>query len=78
MPARSAEPPDKKTPRLRAKAGLTIADYGLVEATFNRPHASVFGDDAYSTIHRKAAAPLQLMATNRALVAAKLLNWFQY
>lgn len=52
---------------LTARAGFTIADYGLVESALARPQASVFGEDAYPTIHRKAAALLQSMATNRAL-----------
>ena len=52
---------------LTARAGFTIADYGLVESALARPQASVFGEDAYPTIHQKAAALLQSMATNRAL-----------
>lgn len=52
---------------LTARAGFTIADYGLVESALARPLASVFGEDAYPTIHRKAAALLQSMATNHAL-----------
>lgn len=49
------------------RAGFTIADYGLVQSALARPRASVFGDDAYPTIHQKAAALLQSMATNHAL-----------
>ncbi len=52
---------------LTARAGFTIADYGLVESALARPQASVFGEDAYPTIHQKAAALLQSMATNHAL-----------
>ena len=52
---------------LTARAGFTIADYGLVESALARPQASVFGEDAYPTIHEKAAALLQSMATNHAL-----------
>ena len=52
---------------LTARAGFTIADYGLVESALARPPASVFGEDAYPTIHQKAAALLQSMATNQAL-----------
>lgn len=52
---------------LTARAGFTIADYGLVESALARPQASVFGEDAYPTIHQKAAALLQSMATNQAL-----------
>jgi len=52
---------------LTARAGFTIADYGLVESGLARPQASVFGEDAYPTIHQKAAALLQSVATNHAL-----------
>ena len=52
---------------LTARAGFTIADYGLVESALARPQASVFGEDAYPTIHQKAAAMLQSTATNHAL-----------
>lgn len=52
---------------LTARAGFTIADYGLVESALARPQASVFGEEAYPTIHQKASALLQSMATNHAL-----------
>ncbi len=52
---------------LTARAGFTIADYGLVESALARPQASVFGEEAYPTFHQKAAALLQSMATNHAL-----------
>ena len=52
---------------LTARAGFTIADYGLVESSLARPQASVYGEDAYPTIHQKAAALLQSLATNHAL-----------
>lgn len=52
---------------LTNRAGLTVTDYGLVESVLARPQASVFGEDAYPTIHQKAAALLQSLATNHAL-----------
>ena len=52
---------------LTARAGFTIADYGLVESALARPQATVFGEDAYPSIHDKAAALLASMATNQAL-----------
>jgi death-on-curing protein len=39
----------------------------LVESELVRPPASVFGEDAYPTIHQKTAALLQSIATNHAL-----------
>jgi len=45
-----------------------VGDYGLLESALARPQATVFGDDAYPPIHEKAAALLQSLATNHALV----------
>ena len=45
-----------------------VGDYGLLESATARPQATVFGEDAYPTIHEKAAALLQSLATNRALI----------
>lgn len=45
-----------------------VSDYGLLESALARPQATVFGDDAYPGIHEKAAALLQSLATNHALV----------
>ena len=45
-----------------------IGDYGLLETAVARPQATVFGEDAYPTIHEKAAALLQSLATNHALI----------
>ncbi|MGD9621878.1 MAG: type II toxin-antitoxin system death-on-curing family toxin [Mycolicibacterium sp.] len=52
---------------LAARAGFTITDYGLVESAILRPKATVFGEDAYPSIHEKAAALMASMATNHAL-----------
>ena len=52
---------------LTTRAGFTISDYGLIESALARPQASVCGADAYPTIHQKAAALLQSLATNHAL-----------
>jgi death-on-curing protein len=45
-----------------------VRDYGLLEAALARPAATVFGSDAYPTIHAKAAALLHSLAANHALV----------
>jgi death-on-curing protein len=45
-----------------------IGDYGLLESAVARSQATVFGEDAYATIHEKAAALLQSLATNHALI----------
>lgn len=45
-----------------------VGDYGLLQSALARPQATVFGEDAYPTLHEKAAALLQSLATNRALI----------
>lgn len=45
-----------------------IRDVGLLESALARPQASVFGEDAYPTLHEKAAALLHSLARNHALV----------
>ena len=47
---------------------VTVRDYGLLDAAVARPQATVFGVDAYPTSWEKAAALLQLLARNHALV----------
>ena len=45
-----------------------VRDYGLLESALARPQASAFGEDAYTSIHEKAAALLHSLARNHALV----------
>lgn len=45
-----------------------IRDLGLVESALARPQASAFGNDAYPSIDEKAAALLQSLVGNHALV----------
>jgi death-on-curing protein len=45
-----------------------VRDYGLLESALSRPQASAFGEDAYATIHEKAASLLHSLARNHALV----------
>lgn len=45
-----------------------VRDWGLLESALTRPQATVFGEDAYSGIHGKAAALLHSLVTNHALV----------
>lgn len=47
---------------------VEIRDVGLLESALGRPRASAFGDDAYSSLHAKAAALLHSLATNHGLV----------
>lgn len=45
-----------------------VRDHGLLESALARPQASAFGEDAYPTIHEKAAALVHSLARNHALV----------
>jgi death on curing protein len=43
-------------------------DIGLLESASARPRATAFGEDAYPTVHHKAAALLHSLAPNHPLV----------
>lgn len=45
-----------------------VRDYGLLESALARPRASVFGQDAYPDLWQKAAALMESVARNHALV----------
>jgi death on curing protein len=47
---------------------VEIRDIGLLESAAARPRASAFGADAYPTLHDKAAALVQSIVRNHALV----------
>jgi death-on-curing protein len=53
-----------------------VTDVGLLDSAAHRPQASVFGRDAYPTIHEKAAALLDAVVRHHALVDGnKRLGW---
>ena len=47
---------------------VLVHDVGLLDSAANRPRASAFGEDAYATLESKAAALVQSVALNHALV----------
>jgi death-on-curing protein len=47
---------------------FVIADVGLLQSALARPQVTVFGEDAYPTLHMKAAALIESLARNHALV----------
>lgn len=47
---------------------VAVRDFGLLDSAVARPRATVFGEDAYPSIHEKAAALLQSVVSNHALV----------
>jgi hypothetical protein len=53
-----------------------VRDIGLLDSAAHRPLASAFGQDAYPTIHEKAAALLDAVVRHHALVDGnKRLGW---
>ena len=58
------------------EAPAVVRDYGLLDAAANRPRASAFGQNAYPSLHLKAAALLHSILMNHALVDGnKRLAW---
>ena len=54
-----------------------VRDYGLLESALARQRASIFGQDAYPDIWHKAAALMESLARNHALVDGnKRLAWY--
>lgn len=47
---------------------VELRDAGLLEAALARPRTTVFGEDAYGSIHEKAAALLHSIVTNHPLI----------
>jgi death on curing protein len=53
-----------------------VRDLGLLDSAAHRPRASAFGEDAYPALHDKAAALLEEIVRNHALVDGnKRLAW---
>jgi death-on-curing protein len=52
----------------RVVGDVLVRDHGLISAAVARPRASAFGEDAYQDLETKAAALLQSIARNHALV----------
>jgi death on curing protein len=53
-----------------------VRDIGLLDSAAHRPQASAFGQEAYPTIHEKAAALLEAVVRHHALVDGnKRLGW---
>jgi death-on-curing protein len=52
----------------RVLPSVETRDFGLLEAAVARPHASAFGEDAYPTLHTRAAALLHSISRSHALV----------
>jgi death on curing protein len=56
--------------------GPVVRDIGLLDSAAHRPQARAFGQDAYPTIHERAAALLEAVVRHHALVDGnKRLGW---
>ena len=49
------------------EGGVAVRDSGLLASAVARPQMTVFGSDAYPTLHEKAAALLHSVVANHAL-----------
>jgi len=59
-----------------APAEVVIRDFGLLQAAIARPQATAFGTEAYPTLFGKAAALMESLARNHALIDGnKRLSW---
>lgn len=55
---------------------VLVRDVGLLQSALGRPQASAFGEDAYPPLHLKAAALMESLARNHALIDGnKRLAW---
>jgi death-on-curing protein len=54
--------------RVLGEVQVQVRDAGLLESAVSLPATTVFGEDAYRTIHHKAAALLQWVVNNHPLV----------
>jgi death-on-curing protein len=52
----------------RTLGDVEVRDVGLLESASARPRSTAFGEDAYPSIHAKAAALLHSIARNHPLV----------
>jgi death-on-curing protein len=54
-----------------------VRDFGLLDSALVRPQSSVFGQDAYPDVWQKAAALMESLARNHALVDGnKRIAWY--
>ena len=61
---------------MRVLGAGPVRDVGLLDSAAARPRSSAFGEDAYPTLHTKAAALFHSLVRNHALVDGnKRLAW---
>ena len=63
--------------QIAARVGFYVRDLGLLDSALARPRTTLFGDDAYPTLHLKGAALMHSVIKNHALVDGnKRTSWF--
>ena len=59
------------------RVGFHVKDVGLLGSALERPKASAFGEDAYPTLERKAAALVESIVRNHPMIDGnKRTAWF--
>lgn len=59
------------------RIGLHVRDAGLLSSALERPQTTLFGEDAYPTFELKAAAMVESIIRNHALIDGnKRSSWF--
>jgi death-on-curing protein len=59
------------------RIGLHVRDVGLLSSALERPQTTLFGEDAYPTFELKAAAMVESIIRNHALIDGnKRSSWF--
>jgi death-on-curing protein len=59
------------------RIGLHVRDVGLLASAIERPQTTLFGEDAYATFELKAAAMVDSIIRNHALIDGnKRSSWF--
>jgi death-on-curing protein len=63
--------------QIAARVGFYVRDIGLLDSALARPRTTLFGDDAYPTLHLKGAALMHSVIKNHAMVDGnKRTSWF--
>jgi death-on-curing protein len=63
--------------QIASRVGFYVRDVGLLDSALARPRTTLFGNDAYPTLHLKGAALMHSVIKNHAMVDGnKRTSWF--
>lgn len=63
--------------QIASRVGFYVRDVGLLGSALARPQTTLFGNDAYPTLHLKGAALMHSVIKNHAMVDGnKRTSWF--